>query len=91
MSFDKKEDIRSFINKAQNKINPVNNIIAKQLDELFLDLKNTGAKITFDQKLESSDFQLSLRINSKKNISNLAEALQHFDYNKYSRLWDGHV
>ena len=91
MSFDKKEDISSFINKAQNKINPVNNIIAKQLDELFLDLKNTGAKITFDQKLESSDFQLSLRINSKKNISNLAEDLQQFDYNKYSRLWDGHV
>ena len=86
-----KKDVNKLIGCIQENLNPINPIITHEFDVLFNPLKQTGAKIVVDPKLEKSDFTINMTINSKQNIEKLSLALENFDYEKYLSLWNGHV
>lgn len=61
-----------------------------KLENILADLNAIGAKTNFDSNLEKMGFNLSMEINSEKNIDNLKEALTKLSYSEIEATLNGH-
>lgn len=85
----KLKDAPRVILALESKINPATSQINKALKDLSRPLESIGAKIFFDKKLEKQNFTIQMEINSIANIEKLKLALEIFDYQKYSKIFEG--
>jgi arsenite-transporting ATPase len=59
------------------------NYLAKSNDNLSIE--------RIDPKLETQKFVISMEVNSKKNLTNLKEAIENFNFSNIEKIWNGEV
>lgn len=84
-----KNKVSLLINRLENKLNPLKEVIEKTLDKHFSSFTDIGVKINIDPKLEIQNFDLSMKINSQTNLSKLKDAIEDFDYSCIEKIWNG--
>jgi nucleoside phosphorylase len=84
-----KEKANQILAKLESKLNPINSIANDQIQNATKAFTNIGAKVKFDKALETKSFNLSIDINSQKNLDNLKRSIDIFDYKKIEKIWSG--
>lgn len=79
------------IEKLDELLNPVRIKINRKLNAHFKTFTDIGAKIKVDPKLEVQKFNLAFEVNSHKNLENLKEAIDNFNFEDIEKLWNGEV
>lgn len=79
------------IQKLEFMLNPIENKIQIKIDALFKPFLDYGISIETDKNLEKQFFKISKQINSKKNLEDLAKAIQEFNYEKLEKFWQGEL
>lgn len=82
-------DAHSFINTLEDKVNPINAVIKKEIQKAATPFEKIGAQILINPKLDQRKIKLQMEINSQTNIENLIGCLRSFDFSKVEDLWDG--
>lgn len=77
------------ITKMRSLANPIEQQATHKLDILVKPLRDIGAEVYFDPKLEKENFKISMDINSDKNISNLLKALNEISYKDFNEILNG--
>lgn len=89
-SFQTKADVNKFIETLKQDSNPLRGKIIKKLETTLAPLQSPGLNIHYDQNLENHHLKLHFEINDQKNISDLIQALERFDYSAFKRIFEGH-
>jgi purine-nucleoside phosphorylase len=84
-----KERPNNFISFLENKINPINSIIEKRFNTELQSIKDCGAKVIYDKKLDSKKVSVHFDINSQANIDKMNIALSKTKFENIEKIWQG--
>jgi nucleoside phosphorylase len=84
-----KEKSFEILKRLEAKLNPINTIANNEMIKATQAFREIGAKVKFDHSLETKKFEISIEINSQKNLDNIKRAVDIFDYKKIEKLWSG--
>ena len=86
-----KNSVGEFIQYLELRLNSIEDLIFEEIHNSLAPFNEIGAKTLTDSKKESSDFTIQMKINSKRNLERLAEAIKKFNYDKYLGHWNGNL
>lgn len=86
-----KDQAKELIYRLDKKLNPLRVEINRKLHKEFSEFNKIGAKVKIDPKLETQKFVISMEINSKRNLTNLKEAIENFNFSNIEKIWNGEV
>jgi hypothetical protein len=85
----RKEIPNSFISFLENKINPINQVIEEKFNCELKSIRDCGAKVIYDKKLDSKKVAIHFEINSQANIEKMKLALSNTKFENIEKIWKG--
>lgn len=85
-----KERTRLLLQYLTEKLNPISKKIRESIEESLAPLKDARIQVSYDNDFEENWLNLSVRIQSSRDLEKVKNALKIFSYEDYKKILDGH-
>lgn len=85
-----KERTRLLLQYLTEKLNPVSKKIRESIEDSLAPLKEARIQVTYDNDFEEDWLNLSVRIQSTRDLEKVKNALKIFSYEDFRKILDGH-
>lgn len=86
-----KSDANHFIKEVKSNLYPLKNKIHNQIKETLNSLDRNNIKYNYDKNLEKEKLNISIEINSQKNIDDAIKSLKDLKYEKFLDIFKGNI
>ena len=86
-----KERTRLLLQLLNDRLNPFAKKIRETIEENIITLKEAGIQTSYDSEFEQDWIQLSMKIQSSRDLEKTKNALKIFSYEDFKKIFDGNI
>ena len=86
-----KERARLLLDYLGEQLNPISVIIKRNIEEVLSPLRDAKINSTFDPDFEESWVNLSIKIQSSRDLEKVKNALKIFSYEDFKKIFEGNL